>query len=160
MCVCRVLLRCQQLLMTASRSCHGCMTPVPEFIDPRFRENKPKALVFSHWKRAFWAFRENCFYNFGHRQYSLRNALNAMQCAEYMYCQGSMTPGNTSYGMQQTPCTMCRRHALCVRHAICVVLEKSALVNKHYSICSFLSASLHTFIYTVLHTWLLHYLTL
>ena len=22
--------------------------PVPEFIDPRFRENKPKSLVFSH----------------------------------------------------------------------------------------------------------------
>ncbi len=22
--------------------------PVPEFIDPRFRENKPKTLVFSH----------------------------------------------------------------------------------------------------------------
>jgi hypothetical protein len=42
--------------------------PVPEFIDPRFRENKPKTLVFSHRKRAFWAcFRENCVYNFGHR---------------------------------------------------------------------------------------------
>jgi hypothetical protein len=41
--------------------------PVPEFIDPRFRENKPKTLVFSHRKRAFWAcFRENCVYNFGH----------------------------------------------------------------------------------------------
>jgi hypothetical protein len=41
--------------------------PVPEFIDPRFCENKPKALVFSHRKRAFWAcFRENCVYNFGH----------------------------------------------------------------------------------------------
>jgi hypothetical protein len=23
-------------------------SPVPEFIDPRFRENKPKTLVFSH----------------------------------------------------------------------------------------------------------------
>jgi hypothetical protein len=33
---------------------------VPEFIDPRFHENKPKTLVFSHRKRAFWAcFREN-----------------------------------------------------------------------------------------------------
>jgi hypothetical protein len=32
---------------------------IPEFIDPRFRENKPKTLVFSHSKRAFWAcFRE------------------------------------------------------------------------------------------------------
>jgi hypothetical protein len=41
--------------------------PVPEFIDPRFRENKPKTLVFSHRKRAFWAcFRENFVYNFGH----------------------------------------------------------------------------------------------
>jgi hypothetical protein len=40
---------------------------VPEFIDPRFRENKPKTLVFSHRKQAFWAcFRENCVYNFGH----------------------------------------------------------------------------------------------
>ncbi len=42
-------------------------TAVPEFIDLRFRENKPKMLVFSHRKRAFWAcFRENCVYNFGH----------------------------------------------------------------------------------------------
>ncbi len=40
---------------------------VPEFIDPRFRENEPKTLVFSHRKRAFWAcFRENYIYNFGH----------------------------------------------------------------------------------------------
>jgi hypothetical protein len=40
---------------------------VPEFIDPRFRENKPKTLVFSHRKRAVWAcFRENWVYNFGH----------------------------------------------------------------------------------------------
>jgi hypothetical protein len=47
-------------------------TPVPEFIDPRFRENKPKTLVFSHRKQAFWAcFRENCAYNFGHRIYLL-----------------------------------------------------------------------------------------
>jgi hypothetical protein len=45
----------------------GVLSPVPEFIDPRFRENKPKTLVFSHRKRAFWAcFRENCVYNFGH----------------------------------------------------------------------------------------------
>ncbi len=42
-------------------------TTVPEFIDQRFHENKPKTLVFSHWKRAFWAcFRENWVYNFGH----------------------------------------------------------------------------------------------
>jgi hypothetical protein len=41
--------------------------PVPEFIDPRFRENKPKTLVFSHRKRAYWAcFRENYVYNFRH----------------------------------------------------------------------------------------------
>ncbi len=41
--------------------------PVPEFIDPCFRENQPKTLVFSHRKRAFWAcFRENWVYNFGH----------------------------------------------------------------------------------------------
>ncbi len=34
---------------------------------PSFRENKPKTLVFSHTKRAFWAsFRENWVYNFGH----------------------------------------------------------------------------------------------
>ncbi len=40
---------------------------MPEFIDPRFRENKPKTLVCSHRKRAFWAwFRENWVYNFGH----------------------------------------------------------------------------------------------
>ncbi len=43
--------------------------PVPEFIDSRFCENKPKTLVFSHWKRAFWAcFRENRVYNFRHRR--------------------------------------------------------------------------------------------
>jgi hypothetical protein len=36
---------------------------------PRFHENKPKTLVFSHSKRAFWAcFRESRVYNFGHRQ--------------------------------------------------------------------------------------------
>jgi hypothetical protein len=46
---------------------NGIPSTVPEFIDPRFRENKPKTLVFSHWKRAFWAcFRENWVCNFGH----------------------------------------------------------------------------------------------
>ncbi len=41
--------------------------PVPEFIDLRFRENRPKTLLFSHRKRAFWAcFRENRVYNFRH----------------------------------------------------------------------------------------------
>jgi hypothetical protein len=41
--------------------------PVPEFIDPPFRENKPKTLIFSHRERAYWAcFRENSVYNFGH----------------------------------------------------------------------------------------------
>ncbi len=36
---------------------------------PSFHENKPKTLVFSHTKRAFWAcFRENWVYNFGHRE--------------------------------------------------------------------------------------------
>jgi hypothetical protein len=47
--------------------------PVCEFIDPRFRENKHKTLVFSHRKRAFWAcFRENCVYIFRHsRQLSV-----------------------------------------------------------------------------------------
>jgi hypothetical protein len=40
---------------------------VPELIDARFRENKVQTLVYSHWKRAFWAcFRENWVYNFGH----------------------------------------------------------------------------------------------
>ncbi len=40
---------------------------VPEFIDPRFRENKPKTLVFSHRQRAYWAcFRENRVYNLRH----------------------------------------------------------------------------------------------
>ncbi len=36
---------------------------------PSFRKNKPKTLVFSQWKRAFWAycFHENCVYKFGHR---------------------------------------------------------------------------------------------
>jgi hypothetical protein len=40
---------------------------------PRFRENKPKTLVFSHKKRVFWAcFRENRVYNFRHRSASCR----------------------------------------------------------------------------------------
>jgi hypothetical protein len=35
---------------------------------PSFHENKPKTLVFSHRKRAFWAcFRENRVYKFGYR---------------------------------------------------------------------------------------------
>jgi hypothetical protein len=43
------------------------MAPLPELIDLRFRENKPKTLVFSHRKRAYWAcFHENLVYNFGH----------------------------------------------------------------------------------------------
>jgi hypothetical protein len=43
------------------------LCPVPEFIDPRFRENKPKTLVFSLRTPAFWAcFRENRVYNFRH----------------------------------------------------------------------------------------------
>jgi hypothetical protein len=36
---------------------------------PSIRKNKPKTLVFSHRKRAFWAcFREYWVYNFGHRK--------------------------------------------------------------------------------------------
>ncbi len=47
-------------------------TPVPEFIDPRFRENKPKRLVFSHWKRGVLAcFRKNWVYNFRHCNLSI-----------------------------------------------------------------------------------------
>jgi hypothetical protein len=57
----------QKRLRDLTSFVHGS-NPVPEFIDPRFRENKPKTLVFSHRKRAYWAcFRENCVYNFGHR---------------------------------------------------------------------------------------------
>ncbi len=52
---------------------------VPEFIDPRFRENKPKTLIFSHRKRAFWAcFRENWVYNFGHRR-DLREGMGLLE---------------------------------------------------------------------------------
>ncbi len=42
---------------------------------PSVRENKPKTLVFSNRKRAFWAgFRENWVYKFGHRfQHVLRD---------------------------------------------------------------------------------------
>jgi hypothetical protein len=54
---------------------------VPEFIDQRFSENKPKTLIFSHRKRAFLAcFRENRDYNFRHRKhpaaYSNKNVAN------------------------------------------------------------------------------------
>ncbi len=53
---------------------------VPEFIDPRFRENKPKTLVFSHRKRALWAcFRENRVYNFRHR---LGGSFQIRSCVE------------------------------------------------------------------------------
>jgi hypothetical protein len=39
---------------------------------PSFHENKPKTLVFSHTKRAFWAcFRENWVYNFGHSRLNM-----------------------------------------------------------------------------------------
>jgi hypothetical protein len=49
------------------------LSPVPEFIDPRFRENKPKTLIFSHRKLAFWAcFRENMVYNFRHCRLSVK----------------------------------------------------------------------------------------
>ncbi len=48
---------------------------------PSFRENKPKTLVFSHTKRAFWAcFRENWVYNFGHWSRTQRDAV-ASRCA-------------------------------------------------------------------------------
>jgi len=37
-------------------------------MDQRFRENKPKTLIFSHRKRAFWdCFRENRDFSFRHR---------------------------------------------------------------------------------------------
>jgi hypothetical protein len=50
---------------------------VLEFIDPRLRENKPKTLLFSHGKRAFWAcICENWVYNFGHRGRSLNSGYN------------------------------------------------------------------------------------
>ncbi len=40
---------------------------------PNVRENKAKTLVFSHWKRAFWAcFRENGVYKVGHGSASKR----------------------------------------------------------------------------------------
>ncbi len=48
---------------------------MPEFIDQRFRENKPKTLIYSHRKRAFRAcFRENRDYNFRHGAASIRGA--------------------------------------------------------------------------------------
>ncbi len=50
---------------------------VPECIDPRFRESKPKTLVFSHRKRAFWACFANCVYNFGHGPPELQSEYSA-----------------------------------------------------------------------------------
>ncbi len=39
---------------------------------PSFRENKPKALVMSHEKQAFWVgFRENWVFKFGQRTLNL-----------------------------------------------------------------------------------------
>ncbi len=47
---------------------HAGIEPSARIYRPSFRENKPKTLVFSHTKRAFWAcFRENWVYNFGYR---------------------------------------------------------------------------------------------
>jgi hypothetical protein len=41
---------------------------------PSFCENKPKTLVFSHRKRAFWAcFRENWVHKFGHWTFIVQN---------------------------------------------------------------------------------------
>ncbi len=49
-------------LLYPSPSHHGA-----QIYRPSFRENQPNTLVFSHWKRAFWAcFRENFVYKFGH----------------------------------------------------------------------------------------------
>ncbi len=57
--------------------------PVPEFIDPRFRENKPKTLVFSHRKRAYWAcFHENWVY-IGHS--TLKDAQNKANSLQITY---------------------------------------------------------------------------
>ncbi len=63
---------------------------VPEFIDPRFRENKLKTLVFSHRKRAYWAcFRENCVYNFGHWSYwRINMKFNRAYCTMHYVCTG------------------------------------------------------------------------
>jgi hypothetical protein len=83
-------------------------TAVPEFIDPRFRENKPKTLVFSHWTRAFWAcFLENWVYNFGHccrGRYAKNleavpnNTVNFLQseCCHYLlqWAQSSLLSGS------------------------------------------------------------------
>jgi hypothetical protein len=47
--------------------CHEIFDFCARIYRPSFHENKPKTLVFSHTKRAFWAcFRENWVYNFGH----------------------------------------------------------------------------------------------
>ncbi len=43
---------------------------------PSFRENKPKTIVFSNRKRAFWArFHENWVYEFGHWSLPLYNSV-------------------------------------------------------------------------------------
>jgi hypothetical protein len=40
---------------------------------PSFRENKPKTLIFSHAKRAYFAcFPENWVYKFGHRYWMFK----------------------------------------------------------------------------------------
>jgi hypothetical protein len=44
----------------------GRHDPYTRIYRPSFHENKPKTLVFSHAKRAFWAcFRKHWVYNFG-----------------------------------------------------------------------------------------------
>ncbi len=74
----------------------GNTSPVPEFIDPCFCENKPKTLVFSHWKRAFWAcFHENWVYNFGHRSlpfFKFKSSPLLFYCFHYVLSLSTISP--------------------------------------------------------------------
>ncbi len=63
-----LLFRVQVLICSSTGFPFFISEPSARIYRPSFRENKPKTLVFSHRKRAFWAcFRENWVYKFGHR---------------------------------------------------------------------------------------------
>jgi hypothetical protein len=77
---------------------------------PSFRENKPKTLVFSHRKRAFWAcFRENWVYIFGHRSVTVvckfLDGLNTLVLAQYHL--GSIPCGPRSRSDDKPNCKSC-----------------------------------------------------
>jgi hypothetical protein len=82
--------------------------PEPEFIDPVFRENKPKTLGVNDWKRVFWAcFRKKWVYKFGHRTcVCVIKTLLKVKCVtdltEYFYVLGRQKNVDKCYNSNWT----------------------------------------------------------